>query len=354
MYIQKLDDGSVLLTAPVMIPGVPDCDYSRGEPLLTTEQIQFFAKSHEKYQFVDDEHMLTRGGQRIGDPETSFILESDKSYELFDGTTETYPRGTWMLTSHLTEEKAIQKALNGEYSGYSPTVRPRDVADEFLENYQTALKSQDNTDIALKSFSRSGLIRDVPDPVVLSVSLTKKPCQTHSKFCKFKQDGENMSENDSKTLAKIRKILSGSDDSDVEALKSQMDDFDDKLDEIKTENAEALKSMKEEIISDVKDALTEAFADKKQKDPDEDPTDEPEDDDEQPEGDNSEDETNDNPEEDDEDSSEDEPEKEPKKTSGSKQGKNHNNKSDKSQSDDEDTYEFLGRRPDGTRKQYSY
>ena len=31
MHIQKLEDGSILLTAPVMIPGVPDCDYPRGE-----------------------------------------------------------------------------------------------------------------------------------------------------------------------------------------------------------------------------------------------------------------------------------------------------------------------------------
>ena len=204
LYIQKLEDGSVLLTAPVMIPNTPDCDYPRGEPPLTNKQIQQFKESYNKYQFVDDEHMLTRGGRRIGNPEDSFILKSDKSYELFDGTSETYPSGTWMLTSHLTEQAAIEKALNDGYSGYSPTVRSRDAADKFLEEYQTALKSQDNTDIALKSFSRSGLIRDIPDPVVLSVSLTKKPCQTHSKFCKYKNyDGENMADNDSKTLDKI-------------------------------------------------------------------------------------------------------------------------------------------------------
>lgn len=347
MYIQKLEDGSVLLTAPVMVPGVPDCDYNRGEPALTRNQVEFFAKSHEKYQFIDDEHKLTRGGQRIGDPMESVLLEADKSYELFDGTTETYPAGTWMLTSHLTEKESVQKALNGEYTGYSPTVRSRNVADSFLEEYNSALKSQVEEDIALKSFSSSGLIRDVPDPVVLSVSLTKKPCQTHSKFCKLKnKNGENMADNkDSKTLAKVREILGMSANDDVEALKSQVDSFDEKLDEIKNENAEALKSMKEDLKSDFKDMLKEAFADKKQKtdgDPEEDNPDDKggQSGDEGSEG-GSSGEKPEDPEDDD---------KKSKGKGGSKQGKNHNGQQQANKSQEVDTYTFLGRNPDGTSK----
>lgn len=339
MYIQKMEDGSVLLTAPVMVPGVPDCDYPRGEPLLSKKQVEFFAKSHEKYQFIDDEHKLTRGGQRIGNPMTSVILEADKSYELFDGTTETYPAGTWMLTSHLTEPEAVNKALNGEYTGYSPTVRSRNVADAFLRDYQTAMKSQDNEDIALKSFSGSGLIKDVPDPVVLSVSLTKKPCQTHSKFCKIKNNGEKM-DNDSKTLAKIREMLGISANEEVEALKSQVDSIDDKLEDVKKDNAEALKSMKEELTSEFKDILKEAFADKKQKPED------PEDDDESeesPEDGSSEGGSSGEKPEDPEDD-----DKKIKGKSGSKQGKNHNG-SEKSEII-EDTYLFMGRNADGTSK----
>ena len=44
MYINKLDDGTITVTAPVMIPGAKDCDYKNGEPPLTQEQIQQFAK----------------------------------------------------------------------------------------------------------------------------------------------------------------------------------------------------------------------------------------------------------------------------------------------------------------------
>ena len=58
-YITNLDDGSILLTAPVLIPGARDCDYSKGEIPLTTEQVKVFKESYEQYGFVDHEHGLT-------------------------------------------------------------------------------------------------------------------------------------------------------------------------------------------------------------------------------------------------------------------------------------------------------
>ena len=56
MKIIQNSDGTVDLTAPVMIPGAKDCDYKNGEPPLTTEQIRQFAKSYEQYKFIDHEH----------------------------------------------------------------------------------------------------------------------------------------------------------------------------------------------------------------------------------------------------------------------------------------------------------
>ena len=44
MYIKQLEDGTIELTAPVMIPGAKDCDYNNGEPPLTKNQIAQFAK----------------------------------------------------------------------------------------------------------------------------------------------------------------------------------------------------------------------------------------------------------------------------------------------------------------------
>lgn len=318
---------------------MPDCDFNRGEPPLTVEQVHDFAQDYETYRLVDSEHEFTKTGRKRGYKKESYILESDKSFELFDGSTQTYPRGTWMMTSHITDPEAIQKAYNGEYSGYSPTVRSRRTADLYLE----ALKSEDYEEAeALKSRSLSGLIKDIPDPVVLSVSLVKKPCQTGSKLCKINKDGERMTD-DSKILDKIRNILGDAENAEVEALKSQVDSLESIVEEMKADNAEALKSMKEELVESFKDTISESlkeFADKSKEEEEEE---------------GEEEETNSEESEEEETSTQDEEEEEEEEKEeddkGSKQGKTHNNKADKSQ-EDLDTYSFLGRNPDGTRKNY--
>ena len=131
-------DGSVILTAPVMVPGVPDCDFNRGEPPLTKEQIKNFAKSYEKYQFTDHEHQLEFTGQKIGEPIHSFLLSEDSNLTLLDGSKKSYPSGTWMLSTKLTDPDAVETALDGGYTGYSPTIKNREVADRLF----SALKSE--------------------------------------------------------------------------------------------------------------------------------------------------------------------------------------------------------------------
>lgn len=332
MHIQKLEDDTILLTAPVMIPGAPDCDYLRGEPPLTRAQIRDFKESYEKYQFVDHEHELTRTGKYRGFKRESFLLDNDTTLELYDGSNQTYPAGTWLMTSHITDPEAISAAEKGEYTGYSPSVRSRETADKYLELIMAREYEEAE---ALKSQSLSGLIKDVPNPVVLSVSLVSKPCQTGSKICKIKNNGESMSNEEQQIKSKILTALGMSDAADVEALKSQVDTLDDKIEELKTDNAEALKSLKEEIVSEFKTALAE-FADKSQEEEEEEEEETPE---ETPDS----EEENPNEEENEEEPPQEEADK------GSKQGSNHNG-ANKSQDEMLDTYEFLGRHPDGTRK----
>lgn len=317
---------------------MPDCDFNRGEPPLTVEQVHDFAQDYERYRLVDSEHEFTKTGRKRGYKKESHILESDKSFELFDGSTQTYPKGTWMMTSHVTDPEAIDNAEKGLYTGYSPTVRSRRTADLYLE----ALKSEKYEEAeALKSRSLSGLIKDIPDPVVLSVSLVKKPCQTGSKLCKIENNGERMTD-DSKILDKIRSILGDAEKDQVEALKSQVDSLESIVEEMKQDNAEALKSMKEELVESFKDTISESlkeFADKS--------ANEEEEEEEGEETNSEESEGTETPPQEEEEEEEEDDDK------GSKQGKNHNNnKADKSQEEDLDTYTFLGRRPDGTRKKY--
>ena len=268
MYINQLDDGTINLTAPVLIPYAKDCDYKNGETPLNPEQITAFKESYDKYGFVDHEHGLTRDGRKIGEPSESIILDQDTTFTLYDGTTRSYPVGTWMLTTHITDETAIVEAMKGYYTGYSPSILPRASADKYL----AALKAGKGNDCACKnqvSSMGNSLIKDVPDPVVLSVSLTRQPCLHESKFCEVKNMEEEMS-----LKSKILTAMGMSEEAEVIALKSQVSTLEAKIDSMQTEFAEALKSMQEEFKQTLTEALKpveeEVVAEKSEEEPEED------------------------------------------------------------------------------------
>ena len=250
-FINTLDDGSILLTAPVLIPYAKDCDYENGETPLNPSQILAFKESYDKYGFVDHEHGLTKDGRKIGTPHNSIILDHDTTFTTIDGTTTSYPTGTWLLTTHITDDEAISEANKGYYTGYSPSILPRASADKYL----AALKAGKEDECACKnqiSSMGNSLIKDVPDPVVLSVSLTKQPCLHESKFCEL---SDNMEEELS-LKSKILNAMGMSEEAEVIALKSQVSDLEAKIEEMKTEFAESLKSMQEEFKQTLTEALT--------------------------------------------------------------------------------------------------
>ncbi|MBQ5426865.1 MAG: hypothetical protein IIU31_06820 [Pseudobutyrivibrio sp.] len=249
-FIKTLDDGSILLTAPVLIPYAKDCDYENGETPLNPNQILAFKESYDKYGFVDHEHGLTKDGRKIGTPHNSIILDHDTTVTLFDSTETTYPRGTWLLTTHITDSTAVEEAMKGYYTGYSPSILPRASADKYLE----ALKA--NKECACKNVSSMGnsLIKDVPDPVVLSVSLTRQPCLHESKFCEIESD--NMEQEEMSLKSKILTAMGMSEEAEVIALKSEVSELKGQIEEMKTGFEEALKSMQEEFKQTLTEALT--------------------------------------------------------------------------------------------------
>ena len=243
-YITNLDDGTILLTAPVLIPGARDCDYSKGEIPLTTDQVKAFKESYEQYGFVDHEHGLTKDGRKIGEPHQSILLDHDTTFTLFDGTDKVYPTGTWMLTTHLTDDEAISEAMKGYYTGYSPSILPKKSADKYL----AALKA--GKECACKNMvnsSGNALIKDVPDGVVLSVSLTRQPCLHESKFCEIDNMEEDMS-----LKSKILQAMGMSEEAAVIALKSEVSTLREEIEGLH----EALKSMQEEFKQTLTEALT--------------------------------------------------------------------------------------------------
>ena len=271
MYINQLTDGTINLTAPVLIPYAKDCDYSNGEEPLNPSQIQAFKESYDKYGFVDHEHGLTRDGRKIGEPSKSIILDQDTTFTLYDGTQQTYPMGTWLLTTHITDDEAISEAMKGYYTGYSPSILPRASADKYL----AALKAG-KTDCACKnqvSSMGNSLIRDVPDPVVLSVSLTKQPCLHESKFCEL--NGEIMEEEVS-LKSKILTAMGMSEEAEVIALKSEVTELKGEMEAMKQEFAEALKAQTEEFKQTLTEALkpVEEVAEKSEEEAEAEPTEE--------------------------------------------------------------------------------
>lgn len=248
-FIKQNDDGTILLTAPVLIPYAKDCDYENGETPLNPQQIQAFKESYDKYGFVDHEHGLTKDGRKIGTPHNSILLDHDTTFTTIDGTSTSYPSGTWLLTTHITDDEAISEAMKGYYTGYSPSILPRKSADKYLE----ALKA--DKDCACKNQLKSmgnSLIKDVPDPVVLSVSLTRQPCLHESKFCEL---SDNMEEELS-LKSKILNAMGMSEEAEVVALKSEVSSLKEEIETMRTAFEESLKSMQDEFKQTLTEALT--------------------------------------------------------------------------------------------------
>ena len=250
-FIKQNDDGTILLTAPVLIPNARDCDYHNGETPLTESQVLAFKESYDKYGFVDHEHGLTKDGRKIGEPSQSIILDHDTTFTIYDGTEQTYPSGTWLLTTHITDDEAISEAMKGYYTGYSPSILPRESADKYL----AALKAGKEEDCACKnqiSSMGNSLIKDVPDPVVLSVSLTRQPCLHESKFCEI----DNMENEEMSLKSKILTAMGMSEEAEVIALKSEVSDLKEEISKMQADFTEALKSMQEEFKQTLTEALT--------------------------------------------------------------------------------------------------
>jgi len=239
-----------------MIPGAKDCDYENGEEPLTETQIREFAKTYQDYGFIDHEHGLTRNGERIGVPVNSFLLTEDTTMTTIDGSMKSYPRGSWFVTSHITQPQAIETALGGGYTGYSASVFTRSRADEYL----AALKSDKSTPMpcSCKDVSSSGnsLIKDVPDPVVLSVSLVKSPCLHDSQFCEVNGDIMENQEDVKSLKSKVLSAMGMTEEAEVLALKSEVADMQATLEQLKKDFNDALKTLQEEFTKTLTEALT--------------------------------------------------------------------------------------------------
>ena len=165
---------SLLITAPVLVPGERDCEFIYGEEPLTEGQIRQIAHEYlANYSLVDKNHEFFETREVIGVPVESYITNEPISLKGLDGTVNEYPKGTWIATTRITDEAEMEKALNGEYTGYSITTVSKKFADKQIQ------------------LPRRVLMKDIKDPVGFTISLVRKPCVRGAKFCSMKEDIEN-------------------------------------------------------------------------------------------------------------------------------------------------------------------
>lgn len=214
-----------------------------GEKPLTPEEIQEMAHTYlANYSLVDKNHEFFQTREVIGVPVESYITQEPISLKGLDGKIREYPPGTWIATTKITDPDEIQKALNGEYTGYSVTTISKKFADKQIK------------------IPKRVLMKDIPDPVGFTISLVKNPCVSGAKFCNMKSDdgvvmNENIDEqleNETKGfLQSIKGILNKQDESSEDKDKDFItkEDFETFKKELRQDVDKSLESVNTTIKS---------------------------------------------------------------------------------------------------------
>lgn len=208
----KIPINSRILTAPVLIPNTPDCTYNQGEPVLSEEKVRQLATSFNKYGIIDYEHQFNRKNtdgyhKQVGSVIDSWLIPEEETIKGLDGVTRKYPKGTWFLSTRITDPETIKRFDTGEIKGFSSTTVNKNFADS----------------VATKSKT---LIKDIKDPVVMTVSVTSSPCVGGAKFCKLAYKHKSINEKDNMENETVFKkignfFLSLQDEEEASADKSE-------------------------------------------------------------------------------------------------------------------------------------
>jgi len=169
LFVEK-DDKQRLITAPVLIPDTPDCEFHKGEDPLSASKIESMAYAYMKHRHVDEVHNFAQTQKDVGVPVASWILDKDQVYKNINGKDVELPKGTWMATVKVEDDKTWHGVESGNYKGFSVWALSKDSA----ERIQSAMKGK-------------VLIKDLTDPVGFAISIVPKPCVHDAIFCSIKE-----------------------------------------------------------------------------------------------------------------------------------------------------------------------
>ncbi len=177
-----------IVTGPVLIPNYRDCEYVAGEKQFSAKEIQELMNTFYQYQYFDVKHdiIFNKDWKNVAE-----LVESWQLREDWNG----YPKGTWMITARITDNETWEQIKNGELTGFSVTAIPRKNVEKF------GIKSV----LPFKRMNRRP-ISELDDPVIVSISLTDRPCVYDAKIISMKEDNMKEEEN---VLKKIYELLKG-------------------------------------------------------------------------------------------------------------------------------------------------
>jgi hypothetical protein len=268
-----------LLTAPVLMPGVPDCDIQNGETPLTTEQVTHLMNTYKQYQVIDYEHEYMFDGKwflrNLGKPERIWQSKNETTYTDRFGIERTAPRGTWWQTTRVTDPEAIKLIDDEKLNAYSLTTVNKQFLDKFLQQTSSQVNTKTNTELEdlLKEYGLSTKhrtpIAKIKDPVGFTVSLVGMPCVGGAVFARscLEQSGPEISKKSGDEKMADNKETSTTGMS-IEDIKSLFSFFSSIKSEEKPEPEEEPKTEPEEKVEEeyvTRDELKEALDENNEK-----------------------------------------------------------------------------------------
>lgn len=232
-----------LVTAPVAIPECPDCDFYRGEKIFTADEIENMVHEYNtKYRHADEMHVLGKTGETIGHAVENWTTKEPTTVKNIDGKTVKLPVGTWMSTVKITDNETWSKIEDGTYRGFSAMYVPKDDAERFKAEKRT-------------------LVKDLKNPVPVSIAVVDNPCVFDAIFTSVKVDpagkaGRSISNS---TLDKIQ--------STYDKITSSVDGLKDLIDKAKGERPEDTEVFEMDITeTQLNDKINEAVKEAREDD----------------------------------------------------------------------------------------
>lgn len=253
------DESKRLVFGPVMIPDCPDCDFGRGEKIFNADEIEEFCHKFNTFRINDSMHTYGANGEQTGNVVENYTLKQELTETNILGEEIVYPIGTWWIGSKVTSDGTWKKIQNGTLKGYSGTYIPETDAQKLLEVLNSANKSESDVLSELYANKRT-LIKDLENPVPVTVSFVDRPCVANAIFTSVKS-------NDSLVI-KAGRMLSNA---NMNMLQKTRDMIDSLLSKAQSDNTNTNKSkplevldMEEnEIIKMIDEAVTKATEESK-------------------------------------------------------------------------------------------